>query len=168
MRQLLPWMIRDDPSYDPNLIGAISQAKVMAALVEAGKYLLIPYVNVGPYDLVIEEEGKFFRVQCKTGRISRGAILFRPHRLRAAKRETGWERRVTDYQGDIDYFGVYCPENGDVYLIPIGDVKTHRACSLRLVPAKNNQSKKIRWARDYLVVPLHASQQPPAEMSVIN
>src|SRR5262245_41881983 len=106
MSRLLPWMVRDDPSYDPNLIGAISRAKVIAALAEAGKSPLAPCVDVKQYDLVIEEERKFYRVQAKTGRIFRGAVCFRPHRLRAARRETGWERRVTDYQGEVDYFGV--------------------------------------------------------------
>jgi hypothetical protein len=154
MRPTLPWLVRDNPCYDPNRIGAISQAKVMAALVEAGKIVLFPYVNVRPYDLVIEEEGKFLRVQCKTGRLYRGAIFFRPHRLRAAKRETGWKRRITDYCGEVDLFGVYCPDTGGVYLVPIADVAIKYGCCLRLTPAKNNQNKRIRWAKDYAVAPL--------------
>src|SRR5262249_40775627 len=117
MRPTLPWMVRDNPCYDPNRIGAISQAKVMAALIEAGKFVLTPYVNVRPYDLVLDEGGQFCRVQVKTGRLFRGAICFRPHRLRAARRETGWQRRVTDYRGEVDYFGVYCPDNDGVYLV---------------------------------------------------
>src|SRR5262245_23409749 len=153
MQQRLPWLVRDDPSYDPNLIGAISQAKVMAALVEAGKVVLAPCVNVVRYDLVIEEQGQFYRVQCKTGRLFRGAIYFRPHSLRAAKRETGWVRRVIDYNVHVDYFGVYCPDNGGVYLVPIADTSL-RCCSLRVTPAKNNQSKRVRWAKDYEVLPL--------------
>src|SRR5205807_2356768 len=61
----LPWLIRDNPEYDPNLIGAITHAKVAAALVGAGYAVLGLYVNVRPYDLVIEdEEGRFHRVQC--------------------------------------------------------------------------------------------------------
>jgi len=158
MGATLSWLTRDDPSYDPNLIGAISQAKVMAALTEAGKVVLVPCVNVRPYDLVLEEAGKFFWVQCKTGRLFHGAIFFRPHRLRAAKRETGWERRITDYQGEVDFFGVYCPDNRGVYLVPLADVATNRVCYLRLTPAKNNQSKRIRWAKDYAVLPLHGSR----------
>jgi hypothetical protein len=149
-------MDRDNPSYDPNLIGAISQAKVIAGLVEAGKSVLIPCVNVLPYDFVIVEGGQFSRVQCKTGRLLRGAIYFRPHRLRAAKRETGWERRIQDYRGEVDFFGVYCPENNGVYLIPIAVVGGNRVCSLRLAPPRNNQSKRIRWAKDYEVIPLQA------------
>jgi hypothetical protein len=156
-------MVRDNPGYDPDRIGAISQAKVLAALTVAGKVVLAPCVNVRPYDFVLEEDGRFFRVQCKTGRLFRGAVCFRPHRLRAAKRATGWERRVTDYQGVVDYFGVYCPENDNVYLVPIDVVTTPRICTLRVTPARNNQSSRIRWARDYLVVPPDAHQRTMAE-----
>jgi hypothetical protein len=148
------WMARDNPNYDPNRIGAISQAKILSALTVAGKVVLAPCINVRPYDLVIEEEdGSFSRIQCKTGRLFGGAIFFRPHRLRAAKRETGWERRVTDYKGEVDFFAVFCPENDSVYLVPIGVVNTSHGCYLRVIPTKNNQTKKIRWAKDYLVVP---------------
>jgi hypothetical protein len=88
-------------------------------------------------------------VQCKTGQIVNGAVVFRPHSLRAAKRETGWRRIQRDYQGQIQYFGVYCPDNEKVYLVPIEDVPLRRACSLRVDPPKNNQKKRIRWAKDY-------------------
>ena len=153
MDSLPDWMRRDHPAYDPNRIGAISQAQVMAALVEAGKIVLIPTVNVKAYDLVIEDEGRFLRVQCKTGRLFRGAVCFRPHRLRAARRETGWVRRTKAYNGDVDCFGVYCPETRATYLVPIGDVTGKRACTLRLTPAKNQQSRRIRWARTYEILP---------------
>jgi hypothetical protein len=150
-------MERDNPNYDPNRIGAISQAKVLAALTAAGKVVLTPCVHVRPYDFVIEDDGSFFRVQCKTGRMFRGAVYFRPHRLRAAKRETGWERRVTDYKGAVDFFGVYCPDNECVYLVPISAVASYRICSLRVSQPRNNQMKRIRWAEEYLVVPLDVS-----------
>jgi hypothetical protein len=151
----LEWMERDNPHYDPNRIGAISQAKVLAALTAAGKVVLTPCVHVRPYDFVIDEGDSFLRVQCKTGRMIRGAIYFRPHRLRAARRETGWKRRVTSYDGEVDYFGVYYPENESVYLIPISEVgPACRVCSLRVTPPKNNQRRGIRWAEEYLVVPL--------------
>jgi hypothetical protein len=154
MDSSLDWMERDNPHYDPNRIGAITQAKVMAALTAAGKVVLTPCVHVRPYDFVIEDGDSFFRVQCKTGRMFRGAVYFRPHRLRAARRETGWERRVTSYNGAVDFFGVYCPENESVYLVPISALGSYRVCSLRVTPPKNNQLKRIRWADEYLVVPL--------------
>jgi PD-(D/E)XK endonuclease len=149
----LNWMVRSNPNYDPNRIGAITQAKILAALTSAGKVVLAPCVHVRPYDYVIEDAGRFHHIQCKTGRLHGGAVYFRPHRLRAAKRETGWERRVTDYRGEVDFFAVYCPENDSVYLVPIAVVTTPRACSLRIKPAKNNQTKRVRWAKDFLVLP---------------
>ncbi|MCI0464418.1 MAG: group I intron-associated PD-(D/E)XK endonuclease [Gemmataceae bacterium] len=159
MESRLPWLIRDNPCYDPNRIGAISEAKIITALVAAGKVVLRVHVGVQPYDLVLDEEEGFLRVQCKTGRLSGGAIVFRPHHLRAARRETGWQRRVRDYRGEVDCFGVYCPETDGVYLVPITAVAGQRSCSLRLTPAKNGQSKGIRWAKDYEVVPLPISPE---------
>jgi hypothetical protein len=148
------WTYRDHEDYDPNRIGAITQARVAAALVEAGKVVLIPFVHVPRYDLVIEEEERFSRVQCKTGHLFRGAVFFSCHSLRAARRETEWRRIAFDYQGQVDYFGVYCPDNGAVYLVPIADVTSRRACYLRIDPAKNNQQKRIKWAKDYELKPL--------------
>ncbi len=44
----LPWLIRDNP----NQIGALTRAKVLTALIAAGKTVLAPVVNVERYDLV--------------------------------------------------------------------------------------------------------------------
>jgi hypothetical protein len=159
-----PWLNRDDPRYDPNRIGSITEAKVIAALVAAGKLVLLPHLSAPPYDLALDEDGRLRRIQCKTGRLTDGVVVFRPHRLRAAHRESGWQRRVTAYTGLIDYFGVYCPENDRVYLVPIEDVTTTRAFSMRVSPPRNNQVKRIRWADDYLVRPIDtALLLPPAE-----
>jgi hypothetical protein len=162
MRQRMPWLNRDDPSYDPNRIGAITEAKVTTALIEAGKMVWVPFLQVARYDLAIEEHGRFYRVQCKTGRLHCGAVFFRPYSLRAAHRETGWVRRILEYEGFVDYFGVYCPENGKVYLVPIEETSP-RACYLRVTPPKNNQAKRIRWAKDYEVVPLPIWDVLPGE-----
>jgi hypothetical protein len=159
------WTYRSHEDYDPNQIGAISQARIAAALIEAGKIVLAPLVQVMRYDVVIEDrsrrlnvegrprKSRFYRVQCKTGHLHRGAVVFSTQSLRAAKRETEWRRVASDYQGDIDYFGVFCPDNGCVYLVPIKVTATKRMCCLRIEPPKNNQKKRIRWAKDYEVVP---------------
>jgi hypothetical protein len=147
------WTFRNHEDYDPNRIGAISHARVAAALIEAGKMVWVPFAHVPRYDLIFEEMGQFFRVQCKTGHLLRGALCFMTQSLRAAKRETEWRRVAVDYQGQVDYFGVYCPDNGRVYLIPIADLPVKCRCCLRIEPAKNNQKKRVRWAKDYEVKP---------------
>ncbi|MSR35273.1 MAG: hypothetical protein EXR95_01340 [Gemmatimonadetes bacterium] len=61
----------------PKRVGDISQAKVMAALMVAGKSILLPFGENTRYDLVIDEGDRFVRLQCKTGRLgARGVIKF--------------------------------------------------------------------------------------------
>lgn len=54
-----------------------------------------------------------------------------------------------NYHGQVDAFGVFCPENQKVYIIPIGDLLLVREAKLRLTPPKNSQVKGIRWAAKY-------------------
>lgn len=56
----------------------------------------------------------------------------------------GWR----GYKGQADYFCVYVEAINKVYLIPVAEVGTSKA-SLRLSPARNGQTKGVRWAADY-------------------
>jgi len=56
-----------------------------------------------------------------------------------------------DYQGQADYFGVYCPDTMAVYLVPIGDLSVRVQAALRVEPARNSQKSKIRLASNYEV-----------------
>jgi hypothetical protein len=61
---------------------------------------------------------------------------------------TGYVR--TNYSGEeIDAVAVYSADTHRCYLLPIADVERLSAISLRLTPTGNNQSRKVRWARDY-------------------
>jgi len=130
---------------NPKTIGERSEGMVLAALLRAGKVVLQPFGDNQRYDLVIEDDRKFVRVQCKTGRIKGGAVLFdtcssQAHRGRGKK----------DYRGQADVFGVYCPERDEVYLVPVDDVGRTSA-TLRLEPPKNGQTKGVRLAVEYLL-----------------
>lgn len=52
------------------------------------------------------------------------------------------------YTNDVDYFAVYSPDLRKIYLVPIAHVGNTESC-LRLVPAKNNQEKHVKYAADY-------------------
>jgi PD-(D/E)XK endonuclease len=52
------------------------------------------------------------------------------------------------YLGLADVFGVYFPPRRAVYLVPVHEVPNF-IVSLRLKPARNNQRRGIRLARDY-------------------
>ncbi len=59
-------------------IGEISRTQIIAALTLQGKSVLAPLGDFQRYDLVIDEEGKFLRVQCKTGQLKNGVVRARP------------------------------------------------------------------------------------------
>jgi hypothetical protein len=143
----------------PKDIGDKTTLAVVLALRENGFSVFVPFGENTRYDLVVDDGVALARVQCKTGRLRGGAVrwavcsnYFHHPNPRFASR---------DYHGEIDYFGVYCPETAGVYLIPIGDVPVRRRAALRVEPARNSQQKFIRHARPYEIgrVTIHASDQ---------
>jgi hypothetical protein len=104
----------------------------------------MPFGNNQRYDLVLDLGGSFVRVQCKTGRLRDGCVVFRAQSVRSNTRE----KVLRDYKDDVELFIVYCPETGRLYVIPIADA-TRTQGTLRVDPTGNRQSKRVRWARDY-------------------
>lgn len=66
--------------------------------------------------------------------------------------------RHRDYQGEVDYFAVYCSETGGVYLIPIEDLPLRRQGALRVDPSRNGQQKRIRLAAKYEIGRVYVSK----------
>jgi hypothetical protein len=125
-------------------VGDVTQSQIMAALLKRGKKVLTPFGDNCRYDLVVEDGGRFMRIQCKTGKLNQGAIVFS---VASSQYHRGGKRR--DYRGQIDAFGVFCPDNEKVYIISIDNLPLAREAKLRLTPPRNSQSKGIRWAADY-------------------
>src|SRR5712692_2920171 len=134
------------PKQNHKAIGERSEAMIIAKLLEVGYSVLTPFGDNGRYDLVIEDaDGNFYRIQCKTGWMeNEGAYIefataSTYYHTRAGR--TGYGRK--DYQGQIDYFAVYCPETKGLYLVSVDHVgKT--SGFLRLQPTKNKQEKNVR------------------------
>ena len=127
---------------DTNAIGAMSEGHVLARLITLGYTVAIPF-GVARYDLVLDMPDGLKRVQCKTGRLRDGAVRF----MTVSRGMTGKTVRCRSYQGDADLFGVYCPENGKVYLVPVDNNRS--VVSLRVDPPKNGQVVGLRMARDF-------------------
>jgi hypothetical protein len=126
------------------LVGDISELAVMSALVRVGYEIARPWGENCRYDLVGDKDGVLSRIQVKTGRLRAGAIQFNCYSTHAHR---GGSLRF--YNGEIDFFGVYCPQVEAVLLIPVDEVR-QRGC-LRWEPTRNGQRKKIRWASDYVI-----------------
>jgi hypothetical protein len=107
-------------------IGNLSEAKILAALVKAGYLVSLPFGNGHKYDFVVEDDESLYRVQCKTGRVRNGSLLFNSYS------QSGNGKTKQGYQGLADLFAVLNPETDHVYLVPVGDVGACGVC-LRLV-----------------------------------
>lgn len=123
--------------------GNIAEAKILAACLIKGWHVSLPFGDNMRYDLVIERKGVFERVQCKMGWLRRGVIRFATS---SSSLHRGGKRK--DYRGQIDWFGIYCPDNRKTYLVPV-DIVGRREGVLRIDLPSNGQRIKIRWAKDF-------------------
>lgn len=134
---------------DTTAKGDLGELEVIIALTRAGRRLLRPLSAAARYDVAIDNgDGTIVRVQCKTGRLKSGRIIFRVCSTDARR------PRGVSYHGEVDAFGVYCPETRLVYLVPmpaISDCATMSA--LRVDAARNSQTKRVRYAADFEVKP---------------
>jgi hypothetical protein len=133
----------------PKDVGDRSTLAVMLALREHGYGDYTPFGENTRSDLIIEDGDWLARVQCKTGRLRNGAVSFKTCSSYAHHPHPRMPAR--DYIGQVDYFAVYCPDNGSVYLIPIEDLAARWQALLRVEPARNSQQKRVRVAANYEV-----------------
>jgi hypothetical protein len=126
--------------------GDLSEAMILAAFLRAGRVVLKPISNGERYDLVIDNrDGTFSRVQCKTGRLRNGGIIFPTCSTGNGKDGIGRRR---DYRGQADIFAIFCPDNNLIYLMPVDEVPLREAC-LRIDPPRKKGRPGRFMATDY-------------------
>ena len=143
MRSTLAKPVLTDHPVD---VGHRSEAAILFQLVRRGYRILLPFGVNQRYDLVLDSDGQFLKVQCKTGRLRGGAIRFRAQSVQSNTGTT----KTRHYLGEVDLFAVYCPDNDSVYMIPADDVPS-TAMYLRVDKPRNKQRKRVRWAEDYVL-----------------
>lgn len=135
--------------------GTLAESKILAAFVEAGYSVSLPFGDGHKYDLIVDDGRRVQRVQCKTGRVRNGSLHFN------ACSFSGNAGTRRDYKGAADLFAVLNLDTGKVYVIPVNEVGHTVAC-LRLNPTLSGQSKGIRWAKNYLLTPCYGRESGPA------
>lgn len=123
--------------------GELSEGVILAKLLLSGKTVLQPFGDNQRYDLVVDEGGHFIRIQCKTGRIRKGVVVFNTcsnheHRGRPSR----------PYYGEADMFAVFVPETEVLYMMPVAEAPPTKG-HLRLETPKNGQSKNVKLAEIY-------------------
>ena len=83
-------------------IGDISEAKILAKLLNDGYIVLLPFGENKRYDLVVNHNNKFIKIQCKTAsNISNNRITFYPCSIYKIKGK--YIRRIYTTK-EIDFF----------------------------------------------------------------
>ena len=108
--------------------------------MEKGENVFTPFCEGGRYDLLMDKDNQFIRIQCKTGKLKKGSVVFNNYSVTGAGSRS--------YGNEVDAYGVYCPQNKKTYLVPAVDC-TKSATYLRVEPAKNGMQKNIRHAEKY-------------------
>lgn len=128
-------------------IGLAAHTAVLHKLVSTGLEVLQPLGDHLRYDLAYysEQRAELVRIQCKAGHFKPdiGCVFFKNFN------RSGGRGRRRSYIGDAEYFGVYCAELNTVYIVPVNIVPYASEIGLRVQPTKNNQEKKVIWAKDY-------------------
>lgn len=117
---------------------------VLAHLVKSGAVVLMPFGNNQRYDFVVDlGTGAFERIQVKTGRLVNGSVRFKTSSV------NGFTGKRTGYDGGADTFYVYCPENEQVYRVPVDECGASNF-TLRVDPIPAGKEHLVRrWAKDY-------------------
>ena len=123
-----------------NWVGDVTQAKIVAKLLECGYLVSVTYGNHSRYDLVIDK-GNLSKVQCKTGRLKGNSIRFNASSVT-------YKGKKRNYIDEADYFAVYVGKLDKFYLVPVNECGKYEAYLMFGLP-KNDQAKNIHWASDY-------------------
>ena len=126
-------------------VGEITEGAILGQLVKSGCTVLLPFGNNKRYDLVVDfGDGKFNKVQCKTGRYRRGCVVFNTA-------STSGKGKRKNYKEDVDMFFVYCDFTKKIYKIPVEEAASGGSMVLRVEPTKNKQTYAniINWASKY-------------------
>ena len=160
---------------DTSQQGLISHTAILNRLVQLGLEVLLPWADHLGYDLayyVVEEqrnfgffvhrEARLVRIQCKTGRLTKdgSGLAFNTVSISPGKHSN----LKRTYVGKAEYFAVYLPDNGKVYMIAVNEAPKSSDMILRFksaglvrgnhkktytVPYEEIKDPRFHWAEDY-------------------
>lgn len=125
--------------------GDITEVECILAFMKEGYAVSIPYGDRNRYDFIVDINGKFIRVQCKTSNTDDDGASF-SFNCRSSHRANGKFVRHYYNKDEIDYFSTIF--NNHCYLIPVEECGISEK-RLRLHPPRNNQNQNLNWAEKY-------------------
>lgn len=98
---------------NPSQIGLSTELKCQIYLIEQGWNVLVPLGNYQKYDIVIEKNNKFYKIQCKHATEQETGFIVR---TKYEVRCNGKVKKQTYSENDLDYF--MTEFKGKFYLFP--------------------------------------------------
>jgi Holliday junction resolvase len=123
--------------------GELTEAVVVAELKRRGIPVSRPFGDNERYDVVAETPGGvLLKLQVKTGRFERGTVVFDGVSMHTNSRGNVYK----PYDGDVDYFAIYCHELEELYLV--SEQRVGSSMTLR-VESPEQPDPKINPAEEY-------------------
>jgi hypothetical protein len=123
--------------------GDETEARVLQELVAAGFSVSIPFGDNDKYDLVVDDDGTLYRVQCKTAWANKPeTIRFNTH----SQTTRNGRYHEESYHGEIDAFLVRYPKTETLYWIAVSE-STGQKMELRF--EGDIDHPRINWAEEY-------------------
>jgi hypothetical protein len=162
---------------DTSQRGLMSHTAILNRLVQLEYDVLLPWADHLGYDLAycvteehrsfgffVHEECHLVRVQCKTARIEKNGECFAFNTVSTSPGKHSTRKRT--YVGKAEYFAVYLPDNGKVYMISVNEAPKSSDMILRfknagVIRSNGRQSWRVpyeeavtsgikyNWAEDY-------------------
>lgn len=124
-------------------VGDETEARVIHELIASGYSVSIPFGDNDRYDLVVDDDGSLYRVQCKTAwSHTDGAFRFNTH----SQTTNDGEYEERPYTGSIDAFVVRHPHREPLYWVDVNEAPEQKM-DLRFDADINHPS--IHWADEY-------------------
>lgn len=131
--------------------GTLAELRVAIKAAELGMIPSRPLIEHCRYDLLIDDGKRIWRAQVKQGSRessqSNGSIELD---FRSANRPDGSHKRPHYTRDEIDVIIVYLPQTDSFYWLPPELWDMRSSLTLRLIPAKNGQTKNCVFAANYL------------------
>lgn len=120
--------------------GDTTEAAALYEFVSNDYRVAVPFGDNDPYDLIVDDAGTLYRVQCKTAWQNKPeTIRFNTHSQ--TTKEGAYHE--TTYEDEIDAFFVRYPDDDSFYWVPIAEATTQKM-ELRFDAELDHPS--INWA----------------------
>lgn len=132
-------------------LGNLTELQCITRFYELGFSVSVPYGDSEKYDMILDVNGKLYRLQCKHANLH----FTEANELDYITIKTTWQSGYTknskykqnQYSSkDCDYFVTHY--EGKNYLIPVNECSNSK--TLRVLPPKNGQTSNINFLKNFV------------------